>query len=268
MRKRVGRKRAGGRRRRVMRKRVGVPRSRALVGTSDFARVKTMLPNELPITTGLAYGFYNFSLSNSTRASAVAAGYEQYRIARVNVYIKPNADTFPSADVAILPNPPGAYGIPYMYYRVDKTGAFYNAGTTIQTLRISGCKPKRVDDKTLMISFRPAITLGTNDGGAPPAPPALSLAGALKVSPWIPTNANAGNTGAAWAPNSVDHYGITLGFDCPRQTGNWPCANVAIELVYEFRKPLWYLPPPAQGLNNPVDVDVLGKTETPLKLEV
>lgn len=232
-------------------------KGRGFTKTSDFARVCYTFANDLQMTTGNTFGMYNFALTNSSRAQAVAAGYQYYRIARVELAVKPNADTFPSSDVAILPNPPGAYGIPYLYYMIDKTGAFDAANTNLNALKGAGAKAIRLDDKTIHIKFKPAVQIGSSDAAGGPAP-ISELAAAFKTSPWLTTNANAATPGSPWAPNSVDHMGIVLGVDCQRQTGSWPAGNVTITVVYEFKKPLWQVAPSEGQTHSHVDLDTLG----------
>lgn len=231
----------------------------------DFARVQHVLQNELPINatgngTGAggasqAYGFYNFALSNSPRASAVAAGFQEYRISKVEVFVKPMADTFDSGLVATGTNP----GAPHLLYMIDKTATFDNNGTNSMVLKQAGAKPIRLDEKTIKIQFKPAIQIGSSEVVPGPAP-VSELSATYKTSPWITTNANAGEAGSAWAPNSVDHMGLVLAAESPRGPIPITVASVSFRITYEFRKPLWYLPP-APGVNaaQRVDLDSLGK---------
>lgn len=255
-------KRAGKRVPRRGRRKALIPRSRAFVKTSDFARVRHTLPNDLQMATGNVYGMYNFALTNSQRAVAVAQGYQYYRIAKVHLLVKPNADTYDAYQVATLPNPPGYFGMPYLYYMIDKAGAFDNAGTSLATLKAAGAKGIIINEKSVNIQFKPAVQIGSSDSGAPPGPaPVLELAAAFKTSPWLTTNANSVEPGNNWVANSVDHMGITLGVESQRQTGSWPAANVTITIEYEFKKALWSVPapPPGQETYSKSDIDLLGK---------
>lgn len=235
---------------------------RKFTRTSDFARVRFTATTDIQMATGNVYGLYNFALTNSPRAAAVAAGYQYYRISRVMLKVKPNADTYDAYQVATLPNPPGYFGMPYFYYMIDKSGAFDNNGTTLNVLKHAGAKGIILNEKSINVSFKPAVQIGSSDSGSPPGPaPVSELAAAFKTSPWLTTNANAGEPGSPWAPNSVDHMGITIGCESQRQTGSWPAANVTVTIEYEFKKPLWSVPPPPPGQEtySKFDLDTIGQ---------
>lgn len=251
----------GGRRGRGRGRKAMIPRGRKFVNTSDFARVRYTFANDLQMATGSVYGLYNFALTNSSRAVAVAAGYQYYRVTGVHLRVKPNADTYPSLDVATLPNPPGAYGMPFLYYMIDKTGAFDSTATSLTSLKAAGAKAIALNEKEINIKFKPAVQIGSSDNPGPGPAPVLELAAAFKTSPWLTTNANSGEPGSVWSPNSVDHFGITLGVESQRQTQSWPAANVTITITYEFKKPLWYIPapPPGQETYSRADADALGQ---------
>lgn len=236
--------------------------------SGDFARLQVLLPQELPLNaTGngqagspsAAYGFYNFALTNSTRAVQVAQAYQEYRISKVEVTIKAAADSFIAENVGTGASP----SVPYLYYMIDKTGTFESNGTTSQTLKVAGAKPIRLDDRTIKIQWKPAVEIGSSDaagGGAPVS----ELAAAYKVSPWLTTNANAANPAQVWAPNSVDHMGLVLSAEQPRGPFPTTVGSVSIRITYEFRKPLWYVAPPAPGFEmKTVDLDEIGQ-ETPV----
>lgn len=249
----------GAAKRAPRRRRLAVPRGRKFVATSDFARVRYTFANDLQMATGNVYGMYNFALTNSSRAQAVAAGYQYYRIASVHLKVKPNADTYDAYQVATLPNPPGYFGMPYIYYMIDKTGAMDGNGTSLASLKASGARGIILNEKSIDIHFKPAVQIGSSDSGSPAGPaPVSELAAAFKTSPWLTTNANSGEPGSPWAPNSVDHMGITLGVESQRQTGSWPAANVTITIVYEFKKPLWSIPPGETITYVKTDLDQLG----------
>lgn len=220
--------------------------------SGDFARVQYTFQNELPINaTGngssgspsATYGFYNFALTNSARATQVAQGFQEYRISKVEVHFKPCADTFDANVVGTGASP----SIPYLYYMIDKTGSLANATTNTQVLKQAGAKPIRLDDRTIKVHWRPAVQIGSSDSAGGPAP-VSELAAAYKISPWLTTNANAAE-GTTWAPNSVDHMGLTFGCEQPRGPFPTTVASVSIRVTYEFRKPLWYVAPtPGVGM--------------------
>lgn len=245
-------------------KRMGKRGSTKKYASSDFARVCDILINELPINaTGnggagnpsQAYGFYNFALTNSTRAVQAAQCYQEYRISKVEMSIKPAADTFDSLNVSTGTNP----SVPYLYYMIDRVGAFDNNATTSQILKNAGAKPIRLDDKTIKIQWKPTVQIGSSDSAGGPAP-VSELSAAYKTSPWLTTNANSVTPSSPWVANSVDHMGLTLAVEQPRGPLPVQVASVSVRVTYEFRRPFWYVaPPPGVPAMERVDLDVLGK---------
>lgn len=240
-----------------------LPKSRSYAkSNSDFARLVYQIPQEFSLnattngSTGSAVIFAdNFSLTNSIRAMTVAQAYQEYRIAKIDMYVKPNADTFDSQLVATGSNA----GVPYFYYMIDKTGVFTNSTTTTATLKQAGAKPIRLDGKTIHISWKPSVMIASQDsaGGSVPV---TELAAAHKISPWLTTNANAGESTNVWAANSVDHLGVVFGAEQPRGPLPTSVASVTYTLTFEFRKPQWVSPaPPAVGSEpQHLNLDVLG----------
>lgn len=233
-------------------------------GQSDFARVVHVLQNEYPLpSTGSgnagspsqAFGFYNFSLSMSPRASAVAAGFQEYRIAKVECIVKPVADTFISGNVAVATTD---YSIPHLVYLIDKTATFDSVATNSAALKQAGAKPIRLDDKNIVIRWKPAIQIGSSEVLPGPAPTS-ELSASYRTSPWITTNANAGQAAAPWQANSVDHMGLVVSAETPRGPSS-QVASLSFRITYEFRKPLWQVVPSAPGNEMiKVDLEKLGK---------
>lgn len=254
----------GGKRMRAARGKRAARRNKKY-NSGDFARVQHVLQNEFALNaTGngasgspsQAFGFYNFALSNSPRASAVAQGYQEYRISKVEVFVKPCADTFDSGLVGTGTNS----SVPHLLYMIDKTATFDNNGTNSQSLKQAGAKPIRLDDRVIKIKWKPAVAIGSSEVVPGPAPVA-ELSAAYKTSPWITTNANAGTPTAPWVVNSVDHMGLTLAAEQPRGPLPTAVASVSFRITYEFRKPLWTIPPPPGApTQQKVDLDNLGNS--------
>lgn len=164
-----------------------------------------------------------FQLADFPRASAIAANYASFKIAKITMRYKPLSDTYiPGA---------GAAGVPYHYHQLDKSGAM-PSNTTLENLKQMGSKPKRFDDKTITVSWKPAVL--TAD---------LTLAGIgatagaqYKLSPTLSTNANAGNPAAAWSPSVVDHLGIFWYVAQANGVGNQ--YEVEVEVQFYFMRPL------------------------------
>jgi len=216
----------------------------------DVAQVTANL-GSLNLGANGTYGAYNFSLSNSDRAKAVAQAYQFYRIRRVTVTVKPLYDTFTSG---------GTAAVPHYYHMVDRARNFQLAAS-LNTLKSAGAKPRRIDDKTFSYSFAPAVSVmdisspSTGTGVLPGLQP-----GQYRISPWLPTNANANqNIGLpAWTPNSVDHAGILMAIEqwgTVTQTG--PVCNVEFTVEYEFKKRLWSQAPSEEVTPNDIDLDTM-----------
>lgn len=164
-----------------------------------------------------------FQLADFPRATAIAANYASFRIAKITMRYKPLADTY-------IPAVGGA-AVPYFHYQLDKSGAM-PSNTTLENLKQMGAKPRRFDDKTITVSWKPAVL--TAD---------LTLAGIgatagsqYKLSPVLSTNANAGNPAAAWSPSVVDHLGIFWYVAQANGVGNQ--YEVECEVQFYFMRPL------------------------------
>lgn len=163
-----------------------------------------------------------FQLADFPRASAIASNYASFKMARITMRFKPINDTF-------VPGV-GAPGVPYHYHQLDKSGAI-PTNTTLENLKQMGAKPKRFDDKSIVVSWRPTVL--TAD---------LTLAGVgavagsqYKVSPTLSTNANAGNP-ISFAPSVVDHLGLYWYVDQANGVGNQ--YEVEVEVQFYFMRPL------------------------------
>lgn len=200
----------------------------------DMARVSVTL-GQFQLFSNQTFGAYNFALSNSDRAKQVAQAYQFYRIRRVTMKVKPLYDTYMGTS--------GGIGVPNFYYMLDKARIF-PAGVNLLALKSAGAKPHRLDDKTLTVSWAPAVT-NVSVVSASPGVGTLPQLGpsTYKVSPWISTNANSQVTlgTAPWAANSVDHAGIVLAAEQLGQGVSQTQPVMAIEFVvdFEFKKRLW-----------------------------
>jgi len=164
-----------------------------------------------------------FQLADFPRASAIAANYASFKITRITMRWKPQNDTYAPGV--------GAPGVPYHFHQLDKSGAM-PAATTLENLKQMGAKPKRFDDKTIAISWRPAVlTADLTAAGI-----GASAGAQYKLSPTLSTNANAGNPGALWSPSVVDHLGIFWYVEQANGVGNQ--YQVECELQFVFMRPL------------------------------
>ena len=183
---------------------------------SEFASLKET--HEFVTLNSLtAYRDMTISLARFPRASAVASGYQEYRITKVEYKWKPLLDTFA----------PGGNPVPYMYVLIDRTGA--NSAITSENQYVAaGCKAIRLDDKIINRSFKPAVLNYALD-----AVQATNLYAKPMISPWLSTNANNTLTASGWTPSSTDHLGLEWFVSAAAST------SYKVEMVahFQFRKP-------------------------------
>lgn len=235
---------------RVAKKAKKPQRARRTLDVRDRAGV-TVTQNSFPVQANTMYTLRNFSLSNNVRSATVAQGYQYYRIKDVILKWIPYFDTF-------QPGTSAGYGVPQLYYMIDKAGSI-PSNADLNTLKKMGAKPVRFDDKNITRAFKPAIMLDSSDNGTGPAP-AVAYAGMPKVSPWLPTNANAGSQ-AVFAINSVDHRGLSF-FVQAQAFNTAVIGELEITINYEFKKPLWVSPSSVEEAVV-IDLDTLGKDPAP-----
>lgn len=194
-------------------------RYRTKLANSEFASCKQTFPFST-LNNNQAYVDYEVSLARSIRASQIGQGYKEFRISKVEYLFKPLVDTF-------IPSAPGlGAGIPYLYAMVDKAGTLTDFNSADQ-LREAGAKPRRFDDKTLRVAFKPAVLNYAYDknnlGNAWSKP---------TVSPWLSTAKFADAT-QPWTASSIDHLGLAWIVDGGGSSGY----QLEITIHYQFRKP-------------------------------
>lgn len=179
---------------------------------------------QVTIADGAVTFLRNIQLADAIydRAQAVAAAYQQFRISYVKLTFRPSADTFPAVAGNIIPQ---------LYFMYDKVNAI-PTNATADTFFSMGARPRRMDDKNLVYTWKP--TALTADYTAP----GVVTASQLKVSPWLSTNANSGLGAGVWAPSSVDHLGCAFYVTKINPADTLQYA-VDVEVVFQFRKPLW-----------------------------
>jgi len=157
------------------------------------------------------------------RAQAVAAAFQEYCIKYVKLTIQPSADTFAPAAGNVIPQ---------LYFMYDKSNTL-PTNVSLQNLLDMGCKPTRFDAKNIVRAWKPcALTADMVSPGA-------VAASQRRTSPWLSTNANAGNPGPAWAPSAIDHGGAVLYVTQMNPLTPPIGFKVDVEVVFQFRKPLW-----------------------------
>lgn len=231
----AGKLRVRPRRRRVVRKVKKVRRSDKRVpewASASYSTLTQLLKpaQSMPGGTG-AYAFRSFSLSAAgLRIQNIASAYQEFRIKRITWQCRGFFDTFVAPGTATAPT------VPHLYYRYDKL-ANYTSDTDLTTLKSSGARPIRLDDKLIKRTFKPYVFYPVLEASSTTTSPIMT-AGAYKVSPWLATNANAYVNGAtSWAPSVVAHSGVIIAIDMDVVAFS-SVAGISFTVEYEFRKPL------------------------------
>lgn len=189
-------------------------------------------------TTGVINQLGGIALKALDRAVQVARAYQYFRIKKVELQFKPFYDTFANPD----PTQPSG-SVPYLYWLINK-GDVLDVGD-FNGLRDAGAKPVRFDEKTINVSFKPAILMFSPQSSATPGVnPSFNLS---KVSPWLTTNDLAGTIGATWEPSTLEHHGFTWGVQ--QDITGTPGFTYGVEATvhFDFKKPLNVENPPTES---------------------
>ena len=145
----VYRKKRTTRPRKTTRPRRVRPHPRSIKGN---APERASCSENLTLLNGVVNTMYanrTYQLADFPRASAIAANYASFKITKIQMKFKPLSDTY-------IPGGPGTFGIPYIYTMLDKSGAI-PLNTTLENLKQMGAKPRRFDDKTIVVSWKPSV---------------------------------------------------------------------------------------------------------------
>lgn len=207
-------RRAAGRRRRVGGAR-DVPDMASL-------SVKRSLSNGVnQFSANVLYNLMNVQLMDYPRAVQVAQAYQHYRIKKVTLTFKPSSDTF-----AV-----GGATKPRLYYMVDKSGGVPTT-ITLEGLKEMGAKPKDLDEKDLVVSWRPSVLEAVQYAGGGVGATSPSK---YTISPWLTTNAYTTDP-APWVASAIDHLGLYWYVDMLNAAGYQ--YSIECEVQIQFKKPL------------------------------
>lgn len=210
--KRTTKRKAAAPRRRMYRRRPVISRS-----MSNHATVSET--STLVLNTNAYQQFNDIELAQYPRASAVAKGYQVFRVKYIEMTLRPLWDTFAGG--------PGTSQIPTLYKQVDRNGTLPATGT-LAMLQSLGIKPIRFDDKQIKLAYKPGVILATGSG--------LSTVNSKPlISPWLSTDNNAGVGG--WTPSRVPHHGVTMFLLAQAVTDYQVTIDVTVH--FEFAKPSW-----------------------------
>lgn len=186
----------------------------------------TCTTNLIDPTMNTMYTLLDTSLDKFPRAVTAASVYQFYRITQISVKFKPRLDTYIAG---------GAATVPYLYSMIDRSGSIpTNIG--IAELLQMGAKPRRFDDKTLTVKWRPSVL--TDVAIAPGGASTSSAPAQYKISPWLSTNATTTSPGA-WSPSTVDHLGL---FYYMETSGSLSLFDIEVSVDFQFKKPLIEIP--------------------------
>lgn len=186
-----------------------------IMNTGNFASRSETL--SYTATAGQVYSVVQ-NLVNLVSSKAIAQQYQYYRFTSVRMRIKPNYDTF------VAPGAPGGQpSLPYLYFLFDKSGSL--GSLSAPQFEQAGAVPQRVDDKTILRSWKPSVLLNTGQGAGVET-------GMFKVSPWLPTFDPTGVN-----LNNVTHYGAVFYISKMNAT-DASTYDIDITTTVQFRKPL------------------------------
>lgn len=182
------------------------------------------------LDTGSPYSFNDVQLAQFARATMVARGYQFYKIRRVTFNVQPLLDTFASG---------GTTQMPYLYWIINRTGNGFPA-LNKQWFLDNGAKGIRFDDKTVKISYTPAIVVDAVEAGVPGVGNQANLP---KLSPWLTTNRD--SFASVWNPSQVSHCGHFMAIYS--EGGLAMKYRVTLTIEISFKKPLATPPIPGVG---------------------
>lgn len=200
----------------------GRVRRTAPINTATVKECVSIRPED-----GSSIYFRNWQLADLSfdRAQQVAKAYQEFRIKYIKFTFQPSADTFPVV---------AGNAIPQLYFMVDKLNSL-PTNMLESDFKDMGCRPHRFDARNVVVAFKPSVLVADYTGSN------VVTASQMRISPWLSTNANSG-TGASpvWAPSEVDHTGLVAFVTRTNPASTIPVPfKLDIELVFEFRKPLW-----------------------------
>lgn len=159
------------------------------------------------------------------RASQLAKLFGEYRIKRIIFTYRPIFDTY-SSSLPGVGNSPNS--VPTLYWRMNRYGdtpAAFNA----DYMRALGAKPIRLDDKQVVVSYRPNIIQSQqNVAGAGTA--------SIKLSPWLSTDDIVQDNN--FNLSTAEHFGHSMFVEggAAGNTQGMVCYQ-DVKVIYEFRNP-------------------------------
>lgn len=194
---------------------------RLVKGTTQFASLtETYDIGPLDANTGNKISIAG--LVGFPRAQAVARNYGLYRIAKIDLEIKPVFDTFIPGATPVA----GPTSVPYLYWQIVRDGDYPTAPTTLY-FEQRGSKPIRLDDKIINLDWKPNALIDVAPGLA-----GVPNNGSIKMTPWLSADAS---NGAGWLPNATPHYGMVFAAFCSG-IGAYKVMTAVMKVHYQFKQ--------------------------------
>lgn len=206
--------------------------SNAVTGGPDTARI-TETYSLPPTAINTPEEYFTQGIPVGTRAAAVAPNFGLYRIARLTYTYKPLYDTYIPSNQG--PTPPNNFltSVPNLYWKMNRYGDA-PAAFGADFLKEQGAKARRLDDKAVVISYKPNILLA--DAGAVAAG-LNGGSGQVKMTPWLSTDVQVGDNN--FNLSRTLHYGHLLFVegDTVNASSNPVVCRVEVKVIWEFKNP-------------------------------
>jgi len=171
------------------------------------------------------------NLSLFPRALDIADNFQEYRITKVTFKYTPQYDTYTSAAGSNTT-------LPYLYAKRLTYAAPAAFGLSFMTAM--GAKPRRLDDKSLSVSYTPNINLFGTQGEQASTPVTPVPALMPKYKPWLSTHQVSPLGATAIYMDNTPHYGHVNWIDQASALPSLAVCGVEVTAHFEFRKP-WEL---------------------------
>lgn len=197
---------------------------RSVAPREEVCRIKETLPAQ-GLEANTPY-MAQTNLSNFPRALDIADNFQLYRITKVEYKYTPNYDTFAANYQPGTSNV--SMTVPYLYSQ----RLTYDSPATwnLSFLQTMGARPRRLDDKTLNVTYRPNVNIQlANSTGQQAAKP--------NYSPWLSTHFDNGSPPVITMDDTT-HWGHAFWIAQTQGTLDMKSvASVEIVVHFEFKKP-------------------------------
>lgn len=218
LKKRLAYKKRGYRRR-------GVYSSNNVRTGPNTCKVVETLP-EVQINANTPYLLIKNGITGQ-RAPVIASQFGLYRIASIKYTYRPRYDTYSQGIAGTANNP---ISVPTLYWKMNRYGDMPTAFDG-DTMRALGCKPFRLDDKNVVVRYKPNILVASKDNTAGGVD-----TNQIKITPWLNTDERPGDN--TFTISTATHYGHALFVDCVAAgTGQGVVCDMDVQIVYEFKNP-------------------------------